>query len=152
MTNPLHASLLVGLVLGACRPPLDPPDSVEEMVVFAFREFATEGAVELVANDVHAWTDAHEEDAREGWFVADLTPEDLADVEGVAGPLDGLIGALGLATYRSDLDPVLEAITSPDKATIRVVRGGRPGLLPVSGVRSVRVDHRGDHPDRRDWA
>lgn len=104
--------------LGACRPAVDAPDSIEEMVVFAFARFEEEPALQAVVAPVHAWADEHEEQAREGWAVDQLSADDLATARVDDVDLDGLIGALGLADYTSGLRDVLDGITSPDKAAI----------------------------------
>jgi len=108
---------IIALAAG-CQPAVQAPDTVEEMVVFAFARFEEAEALQAVVDPVHAWADDHEEQAREGWAVARLSEEDLATAQVEDVELEGLIGALGLADYRSELSVVLDAITSPDKAAI----------------------------------
>lgn len=106
------------VALAGCAPAVQAPDTIEEMVVFAFARFDDPPALGAVAPEIRAWADTHETDAADGFAVAQLAPGDL-EAAGVRAPdVDDLLGALGIADYRAPLDVVVDAITSPDRASI----------------------------------
>jgi len=106
------------LTLFACKPATPAPDTIEDMVVWAFASYDDPEALAEVAQPIHDWADAHEEAAREGWSVSDLTVDDLAMADVPDADIEGVIGALGLADYASDLDDVVGVITHPDRTQV----------------------------------
>lgn len=107
-------ALVVG-VAGACRPAVDAPDDVEGMAVFGFVHFQQPDHVDAVALPMFDWSLDEHEALADGYAVDALTADDLADV-GVDEPdIQGIIGALGRATYVSDPVRVAEGVSHPHK-------------------------------------
>lgn len=110
---------LLPLLLTACAPAVEAPEDVESLMVFGFVHFDDDAHLEAMVDPVFAWLDTEGEQLTdEGYAVDLLTADDLADV-GVPDPdTEGVIGALGAAAYRSDVDTVADGITHPEKDAI----------------------------------
>jgi len=112
-------TLLASSLLAAGCVVVHAPDTLEELVVFAFVHFDEDEAyLRATGDNLLPLAEGHLEELREGYYVDLLDGEDL-DGAGVDSPdVDGIIGALGAADYRHGLDDVLWINTHPDKAEI----------------------------------
>jgi|JI7StandDraft_1071085.scaffolds.fasta_scaffold165900_1 hypothetical protein len=109
--RPLLPSLLL-----ACAPAVDAPDTIEEQVVFGFVHFDAPGHLEAVTDAILGFVADVTPELEEGFLVDQLDADDLEAV-GVQDPdITGILGALGRAVYRMDLDQVAATVSDPDRA------------------------------------
>jgi hypothetical protein len=109
---------LFGLLLIATAPAcvVDAPETIEELVVFGFQNYDERPAyLEATIEGLLPLLPDVEEELEDGYRV-DLLAEEHLEAAGIESPqTEGIVGALGAATYCHDLDPVLDVITDPDK-------------------------------------
>ncbi len=112
-------SLLASAMLTSGCVVVHAPETIEELVVFAFVHFDEDEAyLRATGDNLLPLAEQHLEELREGYYVDLLDIEDL-DSAGIDSPdVEGIIGALGAADYRHGLDDVLWINTHPDKAEI----------------------------------
>ncbi|HMV69012.1 MAG TPA: hypothetical protein PKA64_19345 [Myxococcota bacterium] len=103
------------LLLLACRPAVDAPETVEEQAVFGFVHFDEPGFVEAVAEPLLTFAASDDPDLEDGFLVDQLDADDLRAV-GVDDPdITGVVGALGRSSFTLDVDGVAEAVTADDR-------------------------------------
>ena len=110
---------LAALGLMACRPP-EAPDTFDEMMVFGFVHFDDEDPASLqsLGEKLIPWMDAHLDETLDGYEIAAMSDESLAEA-GVVGQGRGDI--LGVAVgldYSVDIQALADGITSPDQDEI----------------------------------
>jgi len=115
----LRTAALVVLVIPACKKAPQAPDTIEEMMNFGFVNFDEESEVMAdLADNLVPFVASHLDEAEDGWEVSSLSAEDLIAV-GVDSPeVEDVIGAAASATYVSDIDDVVMAITWPRKGEV----------------------------------
>lgn len=103
-------------VLSGCKV-VDAPENLEALMVFGFVHFADEDdkALEATADQLLKLIEPKKEALAEGYRVNDLTTSDLAEAGIDASNEGGIVGAMGLVDYRHLVDPVVEAVSRPDK-------------------------------------
>lgn len=109
----------VGLALApGCRV-VDAPDNLEDLMVFTFAHFDDDDAFLIEAGEaLQPLVVQHIDDLSGGYRINNPTEDDLVQA-GVPEPdLTHIIGALGQADYRHDIDTVLEVLTHPAKDQI----------------------------------
>lgn len=94
------------------------PERIEDLVVYGFVNFDDPTRVDALVEPLSAWVDANGEGLEDGYGVASLTEADLRAAGVHDAEVDGILGALGVATYAVDVDDVAAAITSPERADI----------------------------------
>ena len=102
------------LWVGGCKKAVDAPDSLEEIMVFGFVHMDDPASIEQVVADLPALVAQNQEQLGFGYRVDSLTAADV-QAAGVDSEFEDIIGGLGAFDYRNDLDPVLDAVSHPDK-------------------------------------
>jgi hypothetical protein len=109
--------MLLLSMLSACKV-VDAPENLEALMVFGFVNFdqeddeylqeTAESLLPLIKTNFDDLTD-------DGYRVNTLTKQDL-DAVGIENPTaDGIVGAMGLVDYTNKVDPVIDAVSRPDK-------------------------------------
>jgi hypothetical protein len=100
------------LLFSGCKV-TDAPDTLEDLVVYAFGGFDDPDVRAEVGASVFDLAERNEDALVDGLRVTGLTTLDIEAAGVDAPPVDGIVGAVGQIAYTHDLDGVLRAATWP---------------------------------------
>lgn len=107
--------LLFALIACTAEPA---PERVEELVVYGFANFDAPDRIGGVVSPLSTWVDDHVEELAAGYVVDALSADDLVAAGLLDADVEGILGALGAATYQVDVHEVARATSSPKRTEI----------------------------------